>query len=43
MAVGYGTEVQYGTIRLIFCKEVWYAGVVCLFCNGTGTVRWYAV
>ena len=39
MAVGYGALRKYGTVRLNFCL---YAGTVHLFCNGTGTVRWYA-
>ena len=33
--------VRYGTLRLNFCLEVRYAGTVRLFCNDTGTVRWY--
>ena len=37
-----GSTVRYvGTVLFNFCKEVRYAGTVRLFCNGTGTVRWY--
>ena len=38
----YGTLVRYAffvTVRV----RVRYVGTVRLFCNGTGTVRWYAV
>ena len=45
--------VRYGAVRLNFCQEVRYAffvmvrvryvGTVRLLCDGTGTVRWYAV
>ena len=34
---------QYDTVRLNFCYEVRYAGTVHLFCDGTGTVRWYGM
>ena len=37
------TVRRYGMVRLNFCQEVRYAGMVRFFCNGTGTLRWYAV
>ena len=36
----YGTLVHYASFVMI---RVWYVGTARLFCNGTGTVRWYAV
>ena len=36
----YGTLVWYACFVMV---RVRYVGTVCLFCNSTGTVRWYAV
>ena len=35
----YGTVRKYGTPQ--FLQKVWCTGTVHLFCNVTGTVRWY--
>ena len=37
-----GTVHWYGTLFFAMVR-VRYVGMVCRFCNGTGTVRWYAV
>ena len=37
-------EIRYaGTVRFFVTVRVRYVGTVRLFCNGTGTVRWYLV
>ena len=36
----YGTLVWYAFLVMV---RVWYTGTVRLFCDDTGTVRWYAV
>ena len=37
----YGTVRKYGAVYLNVCLEIRYAGMVRLFCNGKGTVRYY--
>ena len=36
----YGTLVRYAFFVMV---RVRYVGMVCLFCKGTGMVRWYAL
>ena len=36
----YGTLVRYAFFVMV---RVRYVGTIGLFCNGTGTVRWYVV